>query len=67
MNALSDGDGKASVDARRSSLSDTSPWKACIYVIRGPRVMVDADPAALYSVETRALIQAVKRNLARFP
>ncbi len=29
--------------------------------------MVDADLARLYSVETRVLVQAVKRNLARFP
>ncbi len=29
--------------------------------------MLDADLAALYEVETRALIQAVKRNKARFP
>ncbi len=29
--------------------------------------MLDADLAALYDVETRTLIQAVKRNLARFP
>ena len=29
--------------------------------------MLDADLATLYGVETRALVQAVKRNLARFP
>jgi hypothetical protein len=38
-----------------------------IYVIRGHRVMLDADLAALYGVETKALNQAVKRNIARFP
>jgi hypothetical protein len=38
-----------------------------IYVIRGQRVMLSPDLAALYRVETRALVQAVKRNLARFP
>ena len=38
-----------------------------IYVIRGMKVMVDADLANLYQVETRALVQAVKRNSARFP
>ncbi|MBI1751196.1 MAG: ORF6N domain-containing protein [Acidobacteria bacterium] len=31
------------------------------------RVMLDADLATLYGVETRVLIQAVKRNLERFP
>jgi phage regulator Rha-like protein len=38
-----------------------------IYVIRGERVMLDFDLAALYEVETKALNQAVKRNIERFP
>jgi phage regulator Rha-like protein len=38
-----------------------------ILILRGHRVMLDADLAALYEVETRALIQAVKRNIERFP
>ena len=38
-----------------------------IYEIRGERVMLDFDLAALYEVETRALNQAVKRNIERFP
>jgi predicted transcriptional regulator len=38
-----------------------------ILVIRGQKVMVDADLAALYGVPTKALNQAVKRNSARFP
>lgn len=38
-----------------------------IYTIRGERVMLDFDLAALYEVETRVLNQAVKRNLMRFP
>ena len=38
-----------------------------IVVIREQRVMLDADLARLYGVETRALVQAVKRDLARFP
>jgi hypothetical protein len=38
-----------------------------ICVIRGHRVMLDADLAALYGVETKVLNQAVKRNIARFP
>lgn len=41
--------------------------EARILVLRGQRVMIDADLAALYGVETRALNQAVKRNAARFP
>ena len=38
-----------------------------IHVFRGERVLLDADLAVLYGVETRVLIQAVKRNLQRFP
>ena len=38
-----------------------------ILALREQRVMLDADLAQLYSVETRVLVQAVKRNLARFP
>ena len=38
-----------------------------IQVIRGLRVMVDADLAEMYGVPTKALNQAVKRNAARFP
>jgi len=38
-----------------------------IQVIRGLKVMVDADLAELYGVPTKALNQAVKRNHARFP
>jgi hypothetical protein len=38
-----------------------------IQVFRGERVLLDADLAILYGVETRVLVQAVKRNLERFP
>lgn len=38
-----------------------------IYVIRGQKVMLDADLAELYVVETRVLNQAVQRNHQRFP
>lgn len=38
-----------------------------ILLLRGHKVMLDADLAALYGVQTRALIQAVKRNMDRFP
>lgn len=37
-----------------------------IYEIRGQRVMLDFDLAKLYQVETRALKQAVRRNIERF-
>ncbi len=38
-----------------------------ILVIRGQKVMIDADLAELYGVPTKALNQAVKRNAERFP
>ena len=38
-----------------------------IYLIRGQKVMLDADLAELYQVETRVFNQAVRRNSERFP
>jgi hypothetical protein len=38
-----------------------------IFVVRGRQVMLDEDLADLYGVETKRLIQQVKRNLKRFP
>ena len=38
-----------------------------IYLIRGEKVMLDRDLAALYGVETRVLNQSVRRNVERFP
>jgi hypothetical protein len=38
-----------------------------IYIIRGQRVMLDKELAALYGVPTKALKQAVRRNASRFP
>ena len=38
-----------------------------ILIIRGQKVMVDADLAELYDVETKRFNEAIKRNAARFP
>lgn len=38
-----------------------------ILLIRGQKVMLSTDLAELYQVEARVLVQAVKRNIARFP
>src|SRR5688500_2006834 len=38
-----------------------------ILLLRGQKVSLDRDLAALYQVETRVLVQAVQRNLDRFP
>ena len=38
-----------------------------IFLLRGQKVMLSTDLAELYEVEPRALVQAVKRNIERFP
>jgi hypothetical protein len=51
----------------RKQLTTPRPVESLIHVVRGRKIMLDSDLAALYGVETRALIQAVKRNADRFP
>lgn len=41
--------------------------ESAILMVRGQRVLLDRDLAALYGVETRVLNQAVRRNRTRFP
>jgi hypothetical protein len=41
--------------------------ESAILSLRGQRILLDADLAALYGVETKALNRAVKRNRSRFP
>ena len=48
-------------------MNDLQVIQSKIYVIRGQRVMLDFDLAAMYGVETKALNQSVKRNIERFP
>ena len=38
-----------------------------IFLIRGNKVMLDRDLAAIYGIETKVLKQAVRRNIKRFP
>ena len=45
----------------------TVPIESAIVVARGHRVILAADLARIYGVETRVLNQAVKRNLEKFP
>ena len=49
------------------SLIPAERIEKAILLIRGQKVMLDADLAMLYQVQTKALVQAVKRNLNRFP
>lgn len=46
---------------------DLEQIKEMIYILRGQRVMLDSDLAKLYGVETKRLIEQVKRNIERFP
>ena len=45
----------------------SQPLISRIRTVRGQKVLLDADLAALYGVATKVLVQAVKRNLQRFP
>lgn len=56
-----------SVKKRARSLHSLPPIEDLIHDIRGRRVLLDADLAAIYGVTTAALNQAVKRNEVRFP
>ncbi|MEI6806659.1 MAG: ORF6N domain-containing protein, partial [Myxococcaceae bacterium] len=45
----------------------TNELRNRIYTLRGVQVMLDSDLAEMYGVEPRALKQAVRRNIKRFP
>ena len=53
--------------AGEKSLIPVDRIEKAILLMRKQKVMLDADLAELYGVETRVLVQAVKRNLGRFP
>ena len=50
-----------------TSLIPSERIERTIYLIRGEKVMLDRDLAELYGVHAKALKQAVKRNIDRFP
>jgi len=52
---------------KHSSIIPVERIEKAICLIRGEKVILDTDLARLYEVETRALIQAIKRNIHRFP
>ncbi len=54
-------------DNKKESLVAVEDIARKIYILRGYKIMLDSDLAQLYHVETRVLIQAVKRNIERFP
>ena len=49
------------------SLIPSQRIERAILLLRGQNIMLDTDLAALYGVETKQLVRAVKRNLDRFP
>ncbi|MEW6545183.1 MAG: ORF6N domain-containing protein [Nitrospirota bacterium] len=53
--------------ARRASIVPVERIEGRIFRLRGHKVMLSVHLAELYGVEPRALVQAVKRNLERFP
>ena len=53
--------------AGRASVVPVEGIESRIFVIRGHKVILDADLATLYKVEAKVLNQAVKRNIGRFP
>jgi hypothetical protein len=53
--------------SKKPALAATTDLANQIHVVRGQRVLLDADLAALYGVTTSALNQAMRRNKGRFP
>jgi hypothetical protein len=53
--------------ASKTSIIPAERIERAILMMRGQKVMLDVDLAALYGVPTKVFNQAVKRNLARFP
>ncbi len=51
----------------RKSPAPLSAVEGVIHTIRGERVILDADLAKLYGVETKALNRAIQRNREKFP
>jgi hypothetical protein len=51
----------------KTTLQRAPDIESIIRTLRGQKVILDADLALIYGVETRVLNQAVKRNIDRFP
>src|SRR6266853_5669621 len=55
------------LDSAMSSTRKIDNVESAIYLIRGHRVMLDSDLAAIYQVTTRRLNEQLRRNRKRFP
>jgi hypothetical protein len=53
--------------AKKQDLVSQQQIESAVLLLRGEKVLLDADLATLYGVATKALVQAVKRNRHRFP
>ncbi len=53
--------------AKKSVLATPQQIEEAVILLRGEKVLLDAELAAFYGVTTKVLNQAVKRNLVRFP
>ena len=51
----------------KALIASVAQIESKIFLLRGQKVMLDADLAELYDVQTKVLNQAVKRNIERFP
>jgi hypothetical protein len=67
LEIISDGDPPLALRFQDGDQLMKRPVDSLIVTVRGRKVLLDADLAAIYGVTTKALNQAVKRNLARFP
>ena len=52
---------------RDASLVETHEIETRLIELRGQKILIDRDVAALYGVETRRVNEAVKNNLDKFP
>jgi len=59
--------GKMEGESKLNLALSSESIRSLVYLIRNKQVMLDNDLAKLYQIETRALNQAVKRNIKRFP
>lgn len=57
----------AALDSAMSSNRKIDKVESAIYLIRGKRVMLDSDLAAIYQVTTKRLNEQLRRNRQRFP
>src|SRR6204780_3954411 len=54
-------------NTERTTVVATEQITSSILIVRGHKVLLDADLAVLYGIATKVLVQAVKRNEERFP